>query len=92
MKHGWNLLLQYIAYKNHIINHYREENGSTALQTLLSCEQLLLLSLNSIVPPPMRFCLLLVSFIAVLCLFISAFVNEVSAAKVIEISPWDPGE
>lgn len=40
--------------------------------------------------PPVRFFLLLVSFIAVQCLFISAFVNEVSATKVIEINPQDP--
>lgn len=50
MEYGWILLLQYTAYKNDIINHYREGNGSTTLQTLLSCEQQpFLLSLNSIV-------------------------------------------
>lgn len=90
MEYGRILLLQYTAYKNDIINHYREGNGSTTLQTLLSCEQPFLLSLNSIVPPPVCFFLLLVSFIAVQCLFISAFVNEVAATKVIEISPYDP--
>lgn len=51
MEYGCNLLLQYIVYKNDIINHYGEGNGSAALQTLLSCEQPFLLSLNSIVPP-----------------------------------------
>lgn len=90
MEYACNLQPQYNIYKNDIINHYGEGNGCAALQTLLSCEQPFLLSLNSIVSPPVCFFLLLVSFIAVQCLFISGFVNEVFATKVIEISPRDP--
>lgn len=90
MEYSCNLQLQYNIYRNDIINHYGEGNGSAALQTPLSCEQPFLLSLRSTAPPPVRFFLLLVSFIAVQCLFISGFVNEVFATKVIEISRRDP--
>ena len=54
MEYSCNLLLGCIIYKNDIINHYGEGIGSGALQTLLSCEQPFLLSLNSIVTPPLR--------------------------------------
>lgn len=91
MEYGCNLLLQYIIYKNDIINHYGEgEWLCRSPNTVVLRTALLIVSKFNSPPPPVCFFLLLVSFIAVQCLFISGFVNEVFATKVIEISPRDP--
>lgn len=72
MEYACDLQPQYNIYKNDIINHYGEGNGSAALQTPLSCEQPFLLSLNSIVCPP---CVLLFITCLIYCAALSVHIG-----------------